>query len=129
MKKDISNRKDIECLVDNFYEKVRLNKQIGYIFIDVAKVNWSVHLPKMYSFWASLLLDEQSYNENPTMKHIQLSKLTPLTSKEFEEWLLLFTQTVDEYFSGEIAEQAKVKAEGIAKFLLYKIQPDEQSQF
>jgi hemoglobin len=56
MKHDIENRDDIILLVNTFYSNVKQDKTIGYIFDEVAHVNWDEHLPKMYSFWASLLL-------------------------------------------------------------------------
>ena len=51
MKSDILNRKDIETLVDTFYDKVQKDNIIGYVFNDVAQTNWDNHLPKMYDFW------------------------------------------------------------------------------
>ena len=122
MKNDITNKSDIKLLVDTFYEKVKANSTIGNIFNDIAKVNWEHHLPKMYSFWASLLLDEHSFSGNPMLKHIELSKLTPMTEIQFSEWLLLFTQTTDELFEGKKADEAKTRAANIARLMLHKIQ-------
>lgn len=122
MKSDITNRKDIELLVNTFYEKIRSNPVLGYIFDDVAKINWESHLPKMYSFWASILLGEHSFSGNPMQKHIALSKQTAMTDKEFSEWLLIFTETVDELFQGEKANEAKLRAGNIARLMLYNIQ-------
>jgi hypothetical protein len=48
MNRDIENRKDIEQLINAFYDKVREDELIGFIFNDVAKVNWQKHLPVMY---------------------------------------------------------------------------------
>lgn len=122
MKNDIQNRPDIELLVNTFYEKVRENKVLGYIFNDVAKINWESHLPKMYSFWASILLGEHSFSGNPMQKHIALSKITEMTDKEFSEWLYLFIETVDELFVGEKANEAKLRAGNIARLMLHNIQ-------
>ncbi len=122
MKNDIQNRPDIELLVNTFYEKVRENKVLGYIFNDVAKINWESHLPKMYSFWASILLGEHSFSGNPMQKHIALSKVTEMTDKEFSEWLYLFIETVDELFVGEKANEAKLRAGNIARLMLHNIQ-------
>jgi hemoglobin len=122
MKNDIQNRSDIELLVNTFYEKVRENKVLGYIFNDVAKINWESHLPKMYSFWASILLGEHSFSGNPMQKHIALSKITEMTDKEFSEWLYLFIETVDELFVGEKANEAKLRAGNIARLMLHNIQ-------
>ena len=122
MKNDITNKSDIKLLVDTFYDKVKANSTIGNIFNDIAKVDWQYHLPKMYSFWASLLLDEHSFSGNPMLKHIELSKLTPMTEIRFSEWLLLFTQTTDELFEGKKADEAKTRAANIARLMLHKIQ-------
>ena len=121
MKKDLSNREDVELLVDTFYDKVKANATIGFIFNDIAKVDWKNHLPRMYSFWASILLGEHSFSGNPMYKHIQLSKIAPMTDKEFSEWLKIFIQTTDELFEGEKAEEAKTRASNIARLMLHKI--------
>lgn len=118
---DIENAADIRLLVDTFYDKVRTNAVIGHIFDDIAKINWEHHLPKMYAFWGSILLGEHSYSGHPMSTHIALSKKTSLSEKEFTEWLLLFTQTVDELFSGEKAHEAKLRAANIARLMLHKI--------
>ncbi len=122
MKPDIESRDDVETLVDTFYEKVKRNLTLGYIFTDVAKVDWPHHLPRMYSFWSSILLGEQSYQGNPMIKHIELSRITPLTEAEFSEWLRLFHETLDELFEGENAAEARTRAENIARLMLFKIQ-------
>lgn len=122
MSKDIHTKEDIKLLVNSFYEKVKLNNVLGYIFNDIAKVNWENHLPKMYSFWGGLLLGERGFTGNPMQKHIELSKLTELTEKEFSEWLNLFNQTVDELFNGNKADEAKSRASNIARLMLFKIQ-------
>lgn len=122
MKQDISSTSDIVLLVDTFYEKVKHNKTLAYIFNDVAKVDWPKHLPVMYSFWSGILLGDTVYTGNPMTPHILLSKKTPLTRKEFDEWYALFTETVDELFSGAKAEEAKTRAGHIANLMLYKIE-------
>ena len=122
MKKDIESRDDVVLLVDSFYDKIKTNAILGHIFNDVAKINWEDHLPKMYSFWASLLLGEHSFSGNPMMKHVELSKLTPMTETEFSEWLLLFYQTIDDLFVGSRADEAKTRAANIARLMLHKIE-------
>ncbi len=121
MKEDIQSREDIVLLVDTFYNAVRENDTLNYIFEEVAKVDWKKHLPKMYSFWSSILLEEHSYAGNPMVKHIALSKITSMTTVEFDEWLSLFNNTVDALFEGPTATEAKLRAGNIARLMLYKI--------
>jgi hemoglobin len=126
MKKDIENRDDVELLVNTFYDKIKTNAILGHIFNDVAKINWEEHLPKMYSFWASLLLGEHSYTGNPMIKHVELSKLTAMTATEFSEWISLFYQTLDDLFEGERANEAKIRAANIARLMLHKIEMEKK---
>ncbi|TXI31567.1 MAG: group III truncated hemoglobin [Niabella sp.] len=65
MKKDITNRYDIEKVVNLFYEKVKTDKLIGHFFTEVVKVNWRIHLPKMVSFWENVLLYSGNYEGSP----------------------------------------------------------------
>lgn len=126
MLEDITNRDDIELLVDTFYGKVMTNSVIGFIFSDVAGIDWSLHLPKMYRFWASMLLNEQSYSGNPLRIHVHLSKLTEMSEPQFTEWLKLFTETVDELFLGSKADEAKMRAEKIASTMMTNIRMNAQ---
>jgi hemoglobin len=121
MKKDIHNREDIILLVDTFYKNVALNKQIGPVFTDVAKVDWSHHLPKMYDFWESILFGKAIYKGNPMLTHFALNEQTPLQTEAFETWKNLFFQTVDDLFVGENADLIKQKAQSIADLMHFKI--------
>jgi hemoglobin len=128
MMTDITNRDHIEHLVNAFYEKVRHNNILGPIFNEVANVDWDHHLPKMYDFWSSILLNDHSYSGHPMPKHVALSKLTSMTKVEFLEWLRLFYDTVDELFEGEIAELAKFRGRTIAGIMLHKIEDSNHIQ-
>jgi hemoglobin len=119
---DITDRTDIVRMVDEFYGQIRTNSLLGPLFDEVARVDWEKHLPKLYSFWASILLDEHSYTGNPMLPHLTLSRRSPLGAREFDEWIRLFTTTVDRLFAGPRAEEAKQRAANIARLMLYKVQ-------
>ena len=121
MRKKIEDRKDVEMLVDRFYEKVKTDKIIGFIFNDIVRVKWERHLPTMYDFWENTLFYTGNYNGNPMEIHTRLNKIVPLTPKHFERWTDLFTRTVDELFSGEKADLAKQRAVSIATVMQIKI--------
>ena len=107
MKNDILTREDIKLLVDRFYDKVQSDPLLGPVF---SHVDWPHHLPTMYNFWSSMLLGDQSYRGNPFQKHLPLA----IDGQHFEQWLKLFTETVDHHFSGEKAEEIKMRARSIA---------------
>lgn len=114
VKKDIIHRDDVKLLVDNFYEKVKRHPLLGPVF---AQVDWPHHLPIMYDFWSSMLLGDQTYTGNPLQKHLPL----PLHREHFDQWLGVFTKTIDEKFSGEKAEEAKDRARNIAGIFQLKM--------
>jgi hemoglobin len=107
MKPDITTSEDIKTLIDSFYEKVRADDVIGYIFNDIAQVDWPHHLPRMYAFWEFLLLSKDSYKGNPMEVHQKLHRQVRLTEEHFNRWLHLFHLTVDEHFEGLVAQDAK----------------------
>lgn len=111
---DIENTEDIKLLIDTFYGKVRTDDVIGYIFNDIAKVDWPQHLPKMYSFWEFLLLGKDTYQGNPIEPHRKLSQQVRLKEEHFDRWVKLFHATVDELFAGKNAEEAKNRSMLIA---------------
>jgi hemoglobin len=107
MKPDITTSEDIKNLIDSFYEKVKADDVIGYIFNDIAQVDWPHHLPRMYAFWEFLLLSKDTYKGNPMEVHQKLHRQVRLTEEHFNRWLQLFHQTVDEHFEGLVAQDAK----------------------
>ena len=123
MKKDISNRADIQQLVDTFYIKVRADETIGYLFNDVAQVNWEQHLPRMYDFWENILFQTGSFKGNPMAAHVQLHQKSPLSAVHFDRWQRLFFATVDELFEGDMAELIKQRALSIATMMRIKVFP------
>ncbi|WP_417428136.1 group III truncated hemoglobin [Halpernia sp.] len=120
--KKLETREDVEFLVNKFYEKVRTDETIGFFFNDVAKVNWDLHLPKMYSFWETLLFGKASYKGNPMMAHFPINQIEPMEKRHFDQWVKLWTKTLEENFEGENAEAAKTKAENIASLMGYKME-------
>ncbi len=121
MKKDIETRSDIELLVNVFYEKIKVDKQLGYIFQEIAKVNWETHLQKMYNFWENIILFTGNYDGNPMNLHQHLHHITPLNAAHFNKWNQLFICTADELFEGKKASLAKQRAVSISKIIKKKI--------
>ncbi len=121
MKKDIENRSDIEKLVNRFYEQVIADPTIGYLFNEVARVNWEKHLPVMYAFWENTLFFTGGYSGNPMAMHQQLHRMAALKQEHFQQWNRLFLSSVDELFSGEKAELAKQRALSISTVMQLKI--------
>ena len=119
--KDIETRSDIEFLVNAFYEKVKEDNLIGYIFTKAINVNWERHLPVMYQFWENVLFFTGGYDGNPITSHKHLHKKVPLKLIHFKRWNELFSQTIDELFVGEKANLAKQRALSISTVMQIKV--------
>ena len=121
MKRDIENREDIELMVDEFYEKVKTDPVIGFIFNDIAKVNWNRLLLTMYDFWESTIFLTGGYDGDPLKKHKHLNQLITLKKEHFSQWNRLFTESVDALFEGRNASLAKQRAANISAVMQIKI--------
>jgi hemoglobin len=126
---DLTGRADIELLVNTFYERVRGDELVGFIFDDVAHVDWTAHLPKMYAFWETMIFRSASYVGNPLAAHARLVLLTAMGRPQFDRWLALFTATVDALFAGEKAEHIKSAASDMANVIHAKINGVEQDRY
>lgn len=111
---DIRTRADCERLVWAFYGRAMRDPVIGYLFTDVAKLDLEAHVPRMTSYWETLLLGAHSYSGSAFRVHLELHAKVPLRHGHFERWLYLWRATVDEFFGGPVAELAKVHAERVA---------------
>lgn len=122
MKPDITNRADIEKFIVEFYEKVKADPTIGFIFTDVVHMNWETHIPVIVDFWETILLDNPLYKKNAMEVHYDLNKKLPLQKEHFKSWLTLFNAAVDEFFEGNTATMAKTRAKSIADVMLFKME-------
>ena len=114
---DISSIDDIKKMVDSFYGKVRQDDLLAPIFDGVIGDKWPIHLEKMYRFWQTILLSDHTYYGSPFPPHAKL----PINKNHFERWLQLFYATIDTYFEGEKADEAKWRAQKMAEMFSFKI--------
>lgn len=121
MKADITSRADIEKFIVPFYEKVKADKTIGFIFTEVISMNWEEHIPLIVDFWETILLDNPVYTKNAMEVHYAINNKVPLKKEHFDSWLFLFNTALDELFEGKIATLAKTRAASIGQLMLFKM--------
>ena len=121
-RKDIQNLEDIRLLVDTFYKDVQLDPLIGPIFIGVIQNRWDEHLAKMYRFWQTILLDEHTYSGSPFLPHASM----PLQQPLFDRWLSIWNHTIDRFFEGPMAEEARWRGARMAEMFLLKLEHARQ---
>ncbi|MEA2329865.1 MAG: hemoglobin [Thermoleophilaceae bacterium] len=119
---DIADRADCERLVRAFYGRALSDPLIGYIFVDVAKLDLEAHVPVIASFWETVLLGTRSYGGGAFAPHAALHARTGLRAEYFDRWLQLWFAAVDELFAGERAELAKAHALRVARAFHARLQ-------
>ena len=119
---DIDTRADCERLVRAFYGRALEDPMIGWIFVDIAQLDLEEHVPRIASFWETILLGNRTYSGSPFAPHAALHARIGLRAGQFERWLTLWCDTVDELFAGERAELAKVHALRVAQAFYGRLQ-------
>jgi hemoglobin len=112
-KTDIKTEEDIKTLIHSFYAKVRKDELLAPIFNEIIKGDWTEHLDTMCKFWSTMVLYTRTYNADPMSKHFPL----PLTNEHFVRWIYLFQETVDDFFEGKVATDAKQTADNIGRLI------------
>jgi hemoglobin len=112
--RDIADRADVAELVTAFYTRAFADDVIGHIFTDVVQMDLDRHLPIMCDFWQTVLFDAGLYRRNALQLHYVLHARHPLQQHHFDRWLSLWASTVDDLFTGPVAERAKLQATRIA---------------
>lgn len=124
--KEITNRDDVKLLVDRFYIKVRADTTLGPIF-NALITDWDSHLDHLTTFWETSLFIgkklEHKYVGNPLEAHEKVDKAVnhTITELHFGLWLNLWYATIDQFFEGEIADNAKRRARKMGTFMYLKI--------
>lgn len=123
MKKDIENLDDIKLMVNTFYGRIQKNHVLGPIFEERVGGRWEQHLEKMYRFWQTILIDEHTYSGAPFPPHARM----PIDESHFIIWVQNWTGTVDEFFSGPVAEEAKKRGTLMAAIFNSKLEYFKQN--
>ncbi len=122
---------NIRELVYAFYDRVRADPLLGPVFDAVLEGRWDEHLPKMCTFWGSLVLGDKRYRGNVQQAHQPLEGLEP---RHFSRWLHLFLDTVCDRYEPAAAVRFMEPALRIAQSLQlsrfgweYTVPPEQQA--
>ena len=118
---DLETRSDIHDLVVRFYREIAFDDILAPVFVEVAEVDWSVHIPKLIDFWCRVLLGQPGYDGFVLGAHREVHELESFRPELFDRWYSLFVETLDETWWGPIAERAKVHAARIAATLARRL--------
>jgi hemoglobin len=106
-RRELDTRSEIHDLVVGFYREIVFDDLLGPVFGEVAEVDWPVHIPKLIDYWCRVLLREPGYDGYILDAHHYVHGLEPLRIEHFDRWYTLWAATVDEGWTGRLAETAK----------------------
>jgi hemoglobin len=122
---------NIRDLVYGFYDRVRADPLLGPVFDATLAGRWDDHLPKMCTFWGSLVLGAKQYRGNVQQAHQPIEGVEP---QHFSRWLYLFLDTVESRYQPAAAVRFMEPALRIAQSLQlsrfgwdYKIPAEQQA--
>ena len=121
MKRDITDKKDIEALLVLFYRKAFADDLIGHFFTQVVPLDLDTHIPVIASFWESILFNTQSYRKNVMQVHQHINGLSPIKKEHLDRWVSLFQESVAATFEGPNAELIQQRARSVATLMDIKI--------
>ena len=134
---DVEQRADLELIIKEFYDRILVDPIIGFIFVDVVKIDLASHLPLIVNFWFDVIFNNNSldkknkaanlYHGNVLQKHLEIHSLVTLKSGHFTRWLYLFNIVIDANYSGRNSELMKDRAELIAKSISAAISDQKKS--
>ncbi len=113
--RDLDDPEEIAEMVRRFYADVAQDDLLGPVFVQVARVDWSEHLPKLTAFWCRALLDRSGYSGNPFQAHASIHAQAPFTPAHFERWLALFHDTLELGWVGPNTVRAAALADNVAR--------------
>lgn len=113
--RDLDDPGEIAEMVRRFYADVTQDDLLGPMFNDVARVDWSEHLPKLAAFWCRALLGQPGYSGNPFRAHALVHQQRAFTPAHFERWLTLFHETLELGWIGPVADRAVALADNVAR--------------
>jgi hemoglobin len=120
--RDIETRDDCERLVRAFYGRAFEDPIIGFLFTDVAKLDLEAHVPRITSFWETILLGAQSYGGGAFRPHAALHMKAPLRRAHFDQWGNLWSRSVDGRLARGRAGMAKAHAIRVARAFHQRVQ-------
>lgn len=112
---DLNSAEAIDGFVDVFYARVLSDAKLAPLFVEVAKIDLTEHLPRIKAYWRKMLLGDTSYQRHMMRKHRAVDREHPLRGEHYERWLVLFELTLLEQHCGPHTQRAKSLARRVAR--------------
>jgi hemoglobin len=117
-KSDIQSIEDINNILQAFYKELIPLPEMQPIFADIDLVH---HLPRIASFWESVLFGQKVFEGNVMASHLKLNREFNFTSTHFELWLSMLEKQVYKLHHGELSDLMIQRAKEIALLMQHRM--------
>ena len=124
---DLDHPMHIRRFIHRFYQLMLNDSILGDIFVKVAKIRLEEHLPRICAYWEKMLLGKNVYRRHTMNIHRALHSKYALSAKEFNRWLALFHQVLNEGFVGPYTCRASNIAYTIANNMQQRLVKYQQA--
>lgn len=107
-------REQIDTFVDAFYERVLLDPLLAPLFIELARIELSEHLPRIKAYWRKMLLGDSDYQRHMMRKHREVDARQVFADEHYQRWLSLFEETLSRHPLGAQTGRASELARRVA---------------
>lgn len=114
-KPDLDNPEQISRMVHRFYDVLLDDPLMAPLFLEVAQVDLTAHLPTISLYWQKMLLGDKQYQNNTMAKHRAIHRQHTFTDQHFDTWLKHFITTTEQYFAGPYTQKAQAIARNVIK--------------
>lgn len=104
----------IDAFVDAFYDRVLVDPLLAPLFIEVARIELSEHLPRIKAYWRKMLLGDSDYRRHMMRQHREVNAQRKFSDEHYQRWLYLFEQTLQKHPLGPLSERALGLARRVA---------------
>lgn len=110
------DRETIQKMVRHFYSSMLEDDILRPYFVrklgeDFDGSRWFEHLKILDAFWMLMMTGERGYDGDPFPSHAFIGQMYPET---FERWLKLFKETLNHFYTPELANKFYAKADTLA---------------
>ncbi len=112
---DLDTRNEIAEFVSRFYREIAQDERFHHWFETIAHVDWNAHTGELTDFWVGVLLGGPHEPADEVIEaHRWLHDTDPFDAALFDRWLEILDTTLDDGWTGPIAETARRRGHGIA---------------
>lgn len=118
---DIETRSDVHDLVVAFYREVVFDDLLAPVFGEVAEVDWALHIPRLIDYWCRVLLGQTGYAGAILTAHRHVHDIEAFRVEHFDRWYALWIESIDQCWTGPVADTAKKHAADIGGVLARRL--------